>query len=26
MVIIHTQRKDTSRNALYLGQAIAAKF
>lgn len=26
MVIIHTQRKDTSRNALYLGQAIAAQF
>jgi hypothetical protein len=26
MVIIHTQRKDTSRNAVYLGQAIAAQF
>ncbi|MDT4988970.1 MAG: hypothetical protein QOI74_3064, partial [Micromonosporaceae bacterium] len=26
MVIIHTQRKDTSRNALYLAQAIAGKF
>jgi hypothetical protein len=26
MVIVHTQRKDTSRNAFYLGRAIAAKF
>jgi hypothetical protein len=26
MVIIHTQRKDTSRNAVYLGKAIAEKF
>lgn len=26
MVIIHTQRKDTSRNAVYIGKAIAAKF
>lgn len=26
MVIVHTQRKDTSRNALYIAQAIAAKF
>jgi hypothetical protein len=26
LVVVYTQRKDTSRNALYLGQAIAAKF
>jgi hypothetical protein len=26
MVVVHTQRTDTSRNALYLGKAIAGKF
>jgi hypothetical protein len=26
MVVVYTQRKDTSRNALYIGRAIAAKF
>ena len=26
MVVVYTQRKDTSRNALYIGKAIAAKF
>jgi hypothetical protein len=26
MVIVHTQRKDTSQNALYLAQAVVAKF
>jgi hypothetical protein len=26
LVVIHTQRADTSRNALYLGRAVAAKF
>ncbi|HKC27713.1 MAG TPA: hypothetical protein VKB75_06845 [Jatrophihabitans sp.] len=26
MVVVHTQRSDTSRNALYIGRAIAAKF
>jgi hypothetical protein len=26
MVVIYTQRKDTSRNALYLAKAIAARF
>jgi hypothetical protein len=26
LVIVHTQRTDTSRNALYLAQAIAGKF
>lgn len=26
MVVVHTQRKDTSRNALYIAQAIAPKF
>jgi hypothetical protein len=26
MVVVHTQRKDTSRNAFYIGKAIAAKF
>jgi hypothetical protein len=26
MVVVHTQRSDTSRNALYLGKAIAGKF
>jgi hypothetical protein len=26
MVVVYTQRKDTSRNALYIAQAIAGKF
>jgi hypothetical protein len=26
MVVVHTQRSDTSRSALYLGRAIAGKF
>jgi hypothetical protein len=26
MVVVHTQRSDTSRNALYIGRAIAGKF
>jgi hypothetical protein len=26
MVVVYTQRSDTSRNALYIAQAIAHKF
>jgi hypothetical protein len=26
LVVIYTQRFDTSRNALYIGRAVAAKF